>query len=272
MKTSGIITLTTDFGLQDPYVGIMKGVILSINPEATVIDISHQVGAGFIFQASALIREAYPFFPKGTVHVAVVDPGVGGQRRPILTDIRDHLFVGPDNGLFWPIIRGHQGATIIHVTREKYSLPEISRTFHGRDIFAPVAAHLSCGVDPSEMGPVITDPIQLESPGPFLERDVIRGQVIRVDRFGNLITNIHRKELEGFLGSEAPVIRVGNQTIEGVLKTYNEAGPGEILALIGSSEYLEIAVNLGRVSDYLGLDPKDLPEGILGMEVGVRRV
>jgi hypothetical protein len=261
MKSSGIITLTTDFGLQDPYVGIMKGVILSISPEARVIDISHQIRAGSIFQASYLIQEAYPFFPKGTVHVAVIDPGVGGERRPIIIDAGEHIFVGPDNGLFWPIIKSHQEAPIIHLTKEKYFLPEISHTFHGRDIFAPVAAHLWRGVDPSDMGIPINDPVQLQLPMPRRKGDLLSGQVIRVDRFGNLITNIHRKELEEFLGNEAPVIQVGNQTIEGVLKTYNEAGPGEILTLIGSSDYLEIAVNLGRACDFLGLDSED-PEGI----------
>ncbi|MFH1242119.1 MAG: SAM-dependent chlorinase/fluorinase [Pseudomonadota bacterium] len=269
MMTSGIITLTTDFGLRDPYVGIMKGVILSINPEARVIDISHQVTAGNAFQASGLIQEAYPFFPRGTVHVAVVDPGVGGERRPILLDTGEYLFVGPDNGLFWPIIERLTDATVIHLRNEKYFLPKISRTFHGRDIFAPVAAHLSRGVDTREMGTEIRDPVQPQLPRPIRKGDLLSGQVVRVDHFGNLITNIHRRELEEFLGNETPVIQVGNQTIEGIQKTYNEAGPGEALALIGSSEYLEIAVNLGRACDRLILDYEHLPEAVLSVKVKI---
>lgn len=271
MRPSGIITLTTDFDLQDPYAGIMKGVILSINPEARVIDISHRVRAGAIFEASALIQEAYPFFPGGTIHVAVVDPGVGGKRRPILLEAGGHLFVGPDNGLLWPIFRSQKGGKIIHLTQGKYFLPDISHTFHGRDIFAPVAAHLSCGVAPPEMGPEISDPVQLKVPEPCQKGDVIFGQVIRVDRFGNLITNIGRKELERFLGTQKPLIRVGRLTIEGLHKRYSDVRKGKTLTLIGSSDYLEIAVNLGRASDRLGLDSKDVSTEIVGMEIQVRR-
>lgn len=266
MMTSGIITLTTDFGLRDPYVGIMKGVILSINREARVIDISHQVIAGNVLQASGLIQEAYPFFPAGTVHVAIVDPGVGGERRPISVDTGKHLFVGPDNGLFWPIIERVTEATVIHLRNEEYFFSKISNTFHGRDIFAPVAAHLSRGVDTKEMGPEIRDPVQLRLPRPIRKGDLLCGQVIRVDRFGNLITNIHRRALEAFLGNETPVIQVENQTIEGIRKTYSEARPGETLALIGSSEYLEIAVNLGRACDRLILDYEHLPEAVLSIK------
>ena len=261
MRPSGIITLTSDFGLKDPYVGTMKGVILSINPEARMIDISHQVKAGSIFQASDLVREAYPFFPKGTIHVAVIDPGVGGERRPIVVDAGGHLFVGPDNGLFWPIIRSRQEAAIFHLTKGTYFLPEISHTFHGRDIFAPVAAYLTRGVDPADMGPIITDPIKLAIPEPNQKGDVILGQVIRVDRFGNVITNIGRDLLEHLSGMGQPVIRAGNLIIKGIRKTYSEVGEGEMLALIGSSGRLEIALNWGRACDRLGLDAED-PEGI----------
>jgi S-adenosylmethionine hydrolase len=267
MKVSGIITLTTDFGLKDPYVGIMKGVILSINPGARVIDISHQSKAGFIFHASTLIQEAYPFFPEGTVHMAVVDPGVGGERRPILVKTRAHFFIGPDNGIFWPIIKAHQSVKVIHLTANKFFLPHESHTFHGRDIFAPVAAHLSRGADPSEMGPSIDDPVPIEFPAPQQKGDIISGHVMRIDHFGNLITNIQRKELETFLGSRQPVITVGKLIVEGMHKMYGEALAGEALALIGSSDYLEIAVNLGRACDVTGMNR----EGIIGMEIEVSR-
>ncbi len=271
MKASGIVTLTTDFGLQDPYVGIMKGVILSICPAARLIDISHQVRAGSILQASGLIQEAYPFFPEGTVHVGVIDPGVGGERRPIILDAGGHIFVGPDNGLFWPIIRGRQEAVIIHLTNEKYFLSKISHTFHGRDIFAPVAAHLSLGADPADMGRPINDPVEIEFPEPYQGGDVIFGEVVRVDRFGNLITSIGRAVLAPFLAGGQPVIRVGNLIIQGVHKTYSEVGKGEILALFGSSDRLEIAVNSGRASDRLGLDPEEAAGEIVGMEITVSK-
>ncbi|UCF84911.1 MAG: SAM-dependent chlorinase/fluorinase [Desulfobacteraceae bacterium] len=267
MKSSGIITLTTDFGFMDPYIGVMKGVILSINPEARVIDVGHQLKTGFIFQASTLIQEAYPFFPEGTVHVAVVDPGVGGDRRPIVVRTKAHLFVGPDNGIFWPIITAFPHVEIIHLRENKYFLPHISQTFHGRDIFAPVAAHLSRGIDPSEMGPGISNPVPLEFPSPQQRGDIMAGQVMRVDHFGNLITNVQRKELEKFLGSRRPVITVGKLIVEGMHKRYGEALAGEALALIGSSDYLEIAVNLGRACDVTGMNR----EGIIGMEIEVSR-
>ena len=268
MNSSGIVTLTTDFGLQDAYVGIMKGVILSINPEARVIDISHQIIAGAVFQASVLIREAYGFFPDGTVHVAVVDPGVGSERRPVLVRSGNYFFVGPDNGIFWPVISAGGSITVIHLTESKYFLPDVSHTFHGRDIFAPVAAHLSRGVDPREMGSVISDPLPLQHPTPRQKKDVLYGQVIRVDRFGNLVTNIHRKDLEGFLKEGRPIIRVGKMVVEGVCNTYSEVNAGKTLVMVGSSDYLEIAVNLGRACDRLGRDSDET----IGMEVEVGNV
>ena len=268
MKRSGLITLLTDFGLQDPYVGMMKGVMLAVNPDARIIDISHHVKAGSITRAAGIIRETYPYFPEGTVHITVVDPGVGGKRRAIILMAQSHLFVGPDNGIFWPIINLHQDIKIIHITETKYFLADVSDTFHGRDIFAPVAAHLSKGADPFEMGPAISDPVKLQLPAPHQEGGTLYGRVVSVDHFGNLITNIHRKEIEGFAGGGTLVIRLEDLIIEGMRGTYAECGKGEILSLFGSSDYLEIAVNLGRASDRLGLD-----EGAiigLGVEVSLR--
>jgi hypothetical protein len=267
VKVCGVITLTTDFGLSDPYVGIMRGVILSINPEARLIDISHQIRAGDILHAGSLIQEAYHFFPKGTVHVGVVDPGVGTNRRPIAIEIDSHVFVGPDNGLFWPIITNHEDTKIIHLTERNYFLPQVSRTFHGRDIFAPVAAHLSLGLDMLEMGRTISDPTPLRLPTPQQKGDILYGQVIREDHFGNLITNIYRKDLERFLGQNRPIIRIENFIIEGVSNTYSEAAVGEALALIGSSNLLEIAVNLGRARDHVRVSS----ENIIGMVVEVSK-
>ncbi len=265
MKISGIITLLTDFGLSDPYVAMMKGVILSINPDARLIDISHQIRAGSILQAAGLIRETYPFFPRGTVHVVVVDPGVGGNRRLIGLEAGGHFFVGPDNGIFWPLIKDHQGARIINLIETKFFLSSVSHTFHGRDNFAPAAAHLSRGVDLAKMGPRIRDPFELHFPKPKKKGEILYGQITRVDNFGNLITNIHRKDLESFLESNQPIIKVGDWVLEKLNRVYADARQGETLALLDSSDWLEIAVNLGRASDYLGIDLGD----IIGTEVRV---
>ena len=265
MNRSGIITLTTDFGASDPYVAIMKGVILSINPAAGIIDISHQVDAGAIAQAASILVEACSFFPKGTIHVGVIDPGVGGARRPILIKTEDYFFIGPDNGLFWPLINTQKDVVIIHLTEKKFFLSQISHTFHGRDIFAPVAAHICRGVNPFDMGTIITDPVLLNLPVPQQNGDVIRGQIVRVDHFGNLLTNIHSKDIAHFSGS--PLIRVGDAIIKGLKKTYAEAMAGELIALIGSSDYLELAVNSGRAGNRIGVDKARL----IGTEVEVKK-
>ena len=267
MKASGIVTLTTDFGLSDPYVAMMKGVILSINPEAKVVDLSHQVRAGSIIQAAGFICETFPFYPKGTVHVAVVDPGVGSERRPMGVEAGGHFFVGPDNGVFWPLIENYKGSKMVHLTESGYFLPPISDTFHGREVFAPVAAHLSQGVSLKRMGPKLSNPVQLHFPKPLKKAEKLYGQITRVDNFGNLITNIHRRDLESFLKSFRPVIEVGELTIRKLSLIYADVGEGDPLALINSSHWLEIAVNLGKASSYVGLPV----EAIIGTEVKVGR-
>ncbi|MCP4665419.1 MAG: SAM-dependent chlorinase/fluorinase [Deltaproteobacteria bacterium] len=256
MKASGVITLTTDFGLSDPYVGVMKGVVLTINPLAMIIDLSHQVKPGSVMEGAGVLSEAHPYFPQGAVHVAVVDPGVGGKRRPILVVTKNHVFVGPDNGIFWPIMETLQDKEIYHLTNKEYFLHPISRTFHGRDIFAPAAAHLSKGADPARMGHVINDPVKLDIPAPVQKGEVLSGQVMGVDHFGNLVTNIRRRDL-GFVKTGQPVIRVGDLTVEGLHKTYSGVAKGEALAMIGSSGFLEISVNLGRACDRVGADGEE---------------
>ncbi len=267
MKPSGIITLITDFGLSDPYVGMMKGVILSINPDARLVDISHQVRAGSILQAASLIRETFPFFPTGTVHVAVVDPGVGSERRPIGLHAGGHFFVGPDNGIFWPVMDDHNRARVVHLVESKFFHSPVSHTFHGREVFAPVAAHLSQGVDLAVIGPTISDPSELHIPKLQKKGQTLCGQITRVDNFGNLITNVHRKDLGLFLKSYQPVIKVGDLVVKKLSRIYADAEEGEPLALINSSDWLEVAVNLGRASDYLGLQTRD----IIGTEVKVSK-
>jgi S-adenosylmethionine hydrolase len=267
MKTSGIITLITDFGLSDPYVAMMKGVMLTINPNARLIDISHQIRVGSILQTASLIRETFSYFPQGTIHMVVVDPGVGSERRCIGLETGGHLFVGPDNGIFWPLIEDYKETRIVHLMKESYFLPHITRTFHGREVFAPVAAHLSKGIDLQMMGPMIEDPIELHVPLPKKEGETYQGQVIRVDNFGNLITNIRRPELERFLKSAQPVTKVGNLTIKKLSHIYADVEEGEPLALINSSDLLEIAVNLGRADTYIGVDSED----VIGTVVRVNR-
>ncbi|MFW6147277.1 MAG: SAM hydrolase/SAM-dependent halogenase family protein [Thermodesulfobacteriota bacterium] len=252
MKPSNVITLTTDFGLQDPYVGMIKGVILTINPQANIVDITHEIPAGSIRQGSMIIDKASRYFPSGTVHVAVVDPGVGSTRRPIAVVAADHFFVGPDNGLFWPIIQEQPHTEVIHLTESRYWLNTVSSTFHGRDIFAPVAAHLSLGVDPRVLGKQVGNPVSLSQPFLKREHNLITGEVIHVDHFGNLITNIPRELLTEFSSSEGLRIAVGELNLRGIHAAYHEVPEGEALALIGSSNLLEIALNGGSAKAELG--------------------
>jgi len=253
MKPSGIITLTTDFGLSDPYVAMMKGVILSINPSAKLVDVTHQIGTGSISQAALLLRETFPYFPEGTVHLAVVDPGVGSDRRLLALQAGAHFFVGPDNGLFWPLFRDFEGAQAVRLTRSRYFLPGITQTFHGREIFAPVAAHLSLGLSLESLGPTVRDLTTLNIPQPYVKEGVLCGQIIRVDNFGNLVTNISARELTDFLESAPPRIEAGKLVIRKLSRIYADCEEGEPLALINSSNLLELAVKLGRASEYIGL-------------------
>ncbi len=265
MDACGIITLTTDFGLSDPYVGIMKGVILSINPNARIVDISHQVDTGAISSGATMLRDAHGYFPDGTIHTAVVDPGVGTERRPILVRTQGHLFVGPDNGIFWPIIRSQTHVDVIHLTQKDFFLSNISKTFHGRDIFAPVAAHLSRGIDPLRMGIPITDPAPLELPAARQKGDALFGEVIRIDHFGNLITNIHAADIQNWTQRDDVDIKIGTVVIQGIKETFGNAKHGELLALIGSSGYIEIAVNRGRADERVA----GKSAGLTGMAVKI---
>jgi S-adenosylmethionine hydrolase len=245
----------------------MKGVILSVNPKAHIIDLTHQVDHGAILQGADLLLEAYPFFPDGTIHVAVIDPGVGSQRRPILVKTERYIFVGPDNGLFWPIMKSHREFETIHLTEKKYFMPQLSQTFHGRDVFAPVAGHLSLGLEPRELGRVAENPVSLDLLEPHEKNGILHGQVIRVDHFGNLITNIGRETFLQYVSSDSPLIRIGKLSVKGLRNTYADVREGDFVALIGSSNRLEIAVNLGRACDRLGLPQ----EAVVGMVVKVHR-
>ncbi len=268
MGRSGIITLLTDFGLSDAYTAMMKGVVLSINRNAELIDITHNINAGSIFQGAGILKDAYSYFPKGTVHVAVVDPGVGSRRRLIAVKAAGQFFVGPDNGIFWPVIEENQDAEIIELTEKKYFLSDITNTFHGRDIFAPVAAHISLGTEISRLGRSISDPEKLILPLPRVKDDILKGEIIRVDSFGNLITNITAGGLKTFLRGKEPVIHINEYKISQISDTYSDKDKGALIALINSSNYLEIAVTLGRASEYIG----KTSDKITGTRVRIDRI
>jgi S-adenosylmethionine hydrolase len=242
-----IITLTTDFGGDCYYVGAMRGVILSRCPEATLVDITHQVTPFNPLEGSFILSQACPTFPEGTIHLAVVDPGVGGLRKPIIVQSRGHCFVGPDNGLFTPFLDGNE--RVFRIREE--TIPDRSDTFHGRDIFAPVVALLGAGKDPGELGEATGQAVHLHIPRPRRERNGIVGQVLYSDRFGNLITNIHRNDVEP-LG--APLgVQVGTCRIPHLSRTYGDGSVGESLALFGSSGFLELAVVQGSAGGELGV-------------------
>jgi S-adenosylmethionine hydrolase len=235
MKPGKIITLTTDFGQLDSYVGTMKGVILQIAPSAILVDISHQVPAGDIDEAAFLLRGAVPYFAPGSVHLAVVDPGVGTGRRPLVVQSKTQFFVGPDNGIFSDFL--HDDARAYHLNRERFFLDRISNTFHGRDIFAPAAAHLCRGIEPQEMGDPVHDPVRIERAGPEIKKGRIIGKVIHIDRFGNLVTNIPEELLP-----KNPVIRIAGREIKGLSSAYSAGKKAKPIAIIGSSCLLEISV------------------------------
>jgi S-adenosylmethionine hydrolase len=251
MSRSGIITLLTDFGLSDAYAAMMKGVILSINRNAELIDITHCIAVGSIFQGAAILKETFSYFPEGTVHIAVVDPGVGSSRRFLALKADGHFFVAPDNGILWPIIEDDKDAEIVELSEKSYFLPHVTRTFHGRDVFAPIAAHISLGIEISQLGRPLINPEKLTLPRPYQKDDTLKGQITRIDNFGNLITNITANNLIDFLADKKPVIHIGDYEIPGINNTYSDKEKGELIALINSSDYLEIAVNLGKASEYL---------------------
>lgn len=274
-KPSQIITLTTDFGTSDVYVGVMKGVILNINPNAKIVDITHSITPQNIREAAFTINAAYRFFPKGTIHVIVVDPGVGSDRQAIVFHTDTSYFVCPNNGVLSYLLQDNESenkplAEAVVIQNPDYLLPRVCNTFHGRDIFAPVAAHLSLGITPDRIGNPTTDLVRLTIPALEITENTLTGEIINVDSFGNLITNISENVLTSFLlssTSEMEGIReldrhvevvdfeisVGNTSINRLNSTYTESQAGTLLAIISSFGLVEIAVNMGNASSYLGL-------------------
>jgi hypothetical protein len=248
------ITLLTDFGLRDGYSGVLKGVIWNILPDTQIADISHTIHPQDVREgALALLRTVF-FFPEGSVHVAVVDPGVGTQRRPIAMRLGSHGFVGPDNGLFSLVLEHaeRQGwpVEIVQLDQPKYWLPDISRVFHGRDIFSPVAAYLASGVPIHQVGTPIHDPVRLALPHPQRTRAGWRGEVIAVDYFGNLSTNLKREQLEPM----GPLtVTIAGHTVQGLARTFGDRPVGELIALYGTTDDLVVAVVNGSAAEQLGV-------------------
>lgn len=258
-----IITLLTDFGTQDAYVGVMKGVILSINPSAIVVDVCHYIDPQDLIEAAYLIKSSYSFFPKGTVHIIVVDPGVGGNRSIVAVKLSGHIFLAPDNGVLTLLMDEEEVEAIVRVENPNYFLNSISRTFHGRDIFAPVGSHITKGVPIEALGPHlnIKDIIRLNIPKPHISnKDELTGTVISIDRFGNCISNIDENYLNKFFknGSEKKLeVKTGKTIIKGLSRTYTDVGSGCPLAIIGSSGFLEIALNGNNASHQLKIEKGD---------------
>ena len=252
-----LVTLTTDFGLKDPFVGIMKGVILSIEPSVRIVDVTHEIGRHDVEEALHVLAYAHRYFPPGTIHVAVVDPGVGTGRRPLLAQSDRGLFLAPDNGLL-SFLFEEEDCTVRALTSDRYFRKPVSRTFHGRDVFAPAAAWLARGERPERMGPVITDYTRWNLPQLLISERAVRGEVIHVDGFGNLVTNVERRHVEsllehrGVLCAEAKGVQ-----IQGLYQAYAENPSGRPGMIVNSLDLLEIFCYRGSAAAKTGLGRGD---------------
>lgn len=246
-----LVTLLSDFGDKDPFVGIMKGVIFGINPNARVIDLSHGIPPQDLMAGALVLRHSAPYFPPGTIHVAVVDPGVGTERRPLLIEAEDRIFIGPDNGLLSLALEGKSPPHIIELSNDIYHLKPISATFHGRDIFAPVAAYFSLGIPPPDFGPALTDFQRLPWPKLKTSDHAIEGEIIYIDAFGNLVTNVEERALKG-RRAERLIFSVGSLSIRGLAPNYSGADERGYVALVNSWGLLEIALYKGTAQRSCG--------------------
>lgn len=252
-----LLTLTTDFGLDDAYLAAMRGVILSVAPDCRLVDISHGIAAQDVMGAAFVLRGSVPYFPHGTVHLAVVDPGVGTDRRAIATRIGGHTFVGPDNGMFSLLLDGDDlfapEETVVLDRPDFWRTPNPSPTFHGRDVFAPVAAHLTAGRALSEVGSPTNTIQQLHWVQPLADDQGIRGWVVHIDRFGNAITNIPGDLLATSASGRDLKCYIGSEILSGVHRTYGDVDAGEPVVLVGSAGLLEISVNGGDAAALLSI-------------------
>ena len=255
MSYRPIITLTTDFGTNDHFVGAMKGVILDIVPEAQIVDICHAVQAFDVLDGALTISQAFSYFPNRTVHVVVVDPGVGTARRPIVASSDKYHFVAPDNGVLSLVYAKEERMHVRHITSEHYFLQPVSNTFHARDIFSPVAAYLAKEVDTMKFGDEVEDYVRFNAPKPkAVDATKIRGVVLKVDRFGNLITNFTPQDVPAIFGEGAKRFKivVGSREITEMRNAYAEGAPGEVFCVLGSMGFLEIAANRGAAAQLTG--------------------
>lgn len=272
-----IITLLTDFGTQDEYVGVVKGVILGVNPAATLVDITHEIAAQDVEGAAYTLAAAFTYFPEGSIHVVVVDPGVGSDRQIIGVRMSGHLFLAPNNGVLSLVIDQYPIDDIVSVANERYFRHPVSHTFHGRDIFAPAAGHLSLGVELGAMGPRLPEHRIVRFDTLVPEKDarrrlkgkIIAGEIIKIDRFGNLITNIHWRHMEPMLinnKKDLLVTEAGGRCIEGLAESYDHVPQGEPLAILGSRNCLEIAIRDGNAAEVLELRRGDTVRIRIGTE------
>ena len=254
-RPPGIVTLITDFGWGGEYVGAMKGAILKVNPRCLVTDITHQINPKNILQAAHVLQNSYPFYPPGTVHVVVVDPGVGMERRAVALEKNGYLFVGPDNGVFSGLLGGKGKAEAYEIADRKVGLRPVSPTFHGRDIFGPAAGHLSLGLPPGKLGPRVNDLVRRDFPQPQETKKKLGAHILWADSFGNLMTNVAQKDFGRALAARPFQIKGKGWKIERLSRTYGEGKPGQSMALFGSGGWLEISVNQGNALEALGLEP-----------------
>lgn len=246
-----IVALLTDFGTRDHYAGTMKGVIAGLCPDALLIDITHDIAPHDVLGGALELAASYRYFPAGTIFVAVVDPGVGSSRRGIVADLGEYRCVAPDNGVLTLVFQESKPKKVVELTERRYARPTLSRTFEGRDRFAPAAGWLARGVEPAAMGRPLGRWQTLAVPRPVAESQQLRGEILRVDRFGNLISNIDRSTFDAFRHDQAIRIRLGPHEVERLVPTYAEAPEGAICALFGSTDHLEVARNGGSAAEHL---------------------
>ena len=250
MIMSGIVTLITDFGTRDPYAGIMKGMVLSANPDARIVDITHGIPARDIVNAAFTVARAYEYFPAGTVHVTVVDPEVGEKRKSIAVLTPEHIFVGPDNGVFAMVLQREKPLDIREITNPPFIAERISNTFHGRDVFAPCAGHLSAGRLFTDVGPEFRQIRYLKYSKVVQNGNILAGEVASVDSFGNMITNISEHIFQSFVGRRRFEISFATERFDTIVRHYSDVPQGKPLLLFGSSGHMEISMNAGSAEEY----------------------
>jgi S-adenosylmethionine hydrolase len=246
-----LVALLTDFGTRDHYAGTMKGVIAGLCPDVQLIDITHEIAPHDVLGGALELAAAYRYFPAGTIFVAVVDPGVGSPRRAIVADVGDYRFVAPDNGVLTLVLQDSKPKKVVELTERRYARPTLSRTFEGRDRFAPAAGWLARGLEPGAMGRPLSRWQTLAVPQPTGDGGQLRGEILRVDRFGNLISNIDRARFDAFRHDRGIRIRLGAHEVERLVQTYAEAPEGTVCALFGSTDHLEVAKNAGSAAEHL---------------------